>query len=70
MQVVSLCLKGFVTTIAGEYGFSNSLDGLGTNARFVAIHGVAVHDMAVYVSDMGCIRMINSSGYTFVDAAH
>ncbi len=54
-----------VSTLAGRYGTSGTADGVGTDARFTWVWGVAVDPAGnVYVADMGAstIRQITPAG--------
>jgi hypothetical protein len=58
-DVVRKIAQGKVSTVAGSPGVAGSTDGVGTAARFSALHGIAVGtDQNVYVVDGNAVRKI------------
>jgi sugar lactone lactonase YvrE len=56
---------GEIFTLAGSYNSADSIDGTGTNSRFVTPSGMAVSaDRTLYVADWlgGAVRKVSTSG--------
>lgn len=49
---------GQVTTLAGRVGLSNSRDGVGSDATFAILRGIAIANGNLYVSDNNAIRKV------------
>ncbi|MDB5855551.1 MAG: repeat containing protein [Herminiimonas sp.] len=59
-DVVRKVVQGKVSTIAGSPGVAGTTDGVGSAARFSALHGITVGaDQNVYVVDGNAVRKIN-----------
>jgi sugar lactone lactonase YvrE len=55
--------SGLVSTFAGYIGIPGSVDGVGTNARFIEPQGIAIDSLGnLYVSDNNTIRKIAPDG--------
>lgn len=61
-----MMMVGVVSTLAGSYGNSSSIDGLGTSARFVTLYAMTLDTTSnvIYLMDSSSsmIRKVTTSG--------